>query len=314
MTTSVTHTCPSTGHASTQLEVTRAYRSAVTDSKTVAAALVTVLAWASAFVVTRAVAPHIHPGPLSLGRLATALVALGVPLFRAGWIRPAPRDWLLIGACGAAWLGLYNLALAGAARRLDAGTTAMLISVGPLLIALLASRFLGERLSRWLLVGAVVSMAGVALIAQASSSRASDHLGVLLCLAAAASYATGVVLQKVVLRRLPPLQITWMACAAGAIVCIPFAGQLRADLAGAPLSSILGVVYLGAVPTALAFTTWAYALARMDAARLGAVTYAVPPGAVVMAWLFLGEAPLPVQQIGGGLCLLGVAISRRRSR
>lgn len=139
----------------------------MTDSKTVAAALFTVLAWASAFVVTRAVAPHIHPGPLSLGRLAIGLLVLGVFLLRTGWVKPARRDWLLVGACGAVWFGFYNLALAGAARRLDAGTTAMLVSVGPLLIALLAARFLGERLSRWLLAGAVVSMAGVALIAQA---------------------------------------------------------------------------------------------------------------------------------------------------
>jgi drug/metabolite transporter (DMT)-like permease len=285
----------------------------VTDTKTFAAALFTVLAWASAFVVTRAVAPHIHPGPLSLGRLAVGLLILGLFLLRAGWVRPARRDWLLVGACGAVWFGLYNLALAAAARRLDAGTTAMLVNVGPLLIALLAARFLGERLSRWLLIGSVVSMAGVALIARASSSQgASDRVGVLLGLAAAATYAIGVVLQKVVLRRLPALQVTWMACAAGAIVCVPFAGQLRVDLSTAPPSVALGVLYLGVVPTALAFTTWAYALIRTDAGRLAAVTYAAPPGAVVMSWLFLGEAPLPIQLAGGGLCLIGVAISRRR--
>jgi drug/metabolite transporter (DMT)-like permease len=296
-----------------QLEVPRAYVPRMTDARTIAAAVFTVLAWASAFVVTRALAPHIDPGPLSLGRLAVGLLCLGLLLLRAGWVRPARRDWLLVGACGAIWFGLYNLALAGAARRLDAGTTAMLVGVGPLLIALLAARFLGERLSRWLLLGAGVSMVGVALIAQASSSRgASDRVGVLLGLAAAATYAAGVVLQKVVLRRLPALQVTWMACAAGAIVCLPFAGQLHADLSSAPLSTALGVLYLGVVPTALAFTTWAYALTRMDAGRLGAVTYAVPPGAVAMSWLFLGEAPLPIQLAGGGLCLLGVAISRRR--
>ncbi len=49
------------------------------------------------------------------------------------------------------------------------------------------------------------------------------------------------------------------------------------------------MVYLGVFPTALAFTTWAYALARTTAGRMGATTYAVPALVVLMSWLALGE-------------------------
>jgi hypothetical protein len=52
------------------------------------------------------------------------------------------------------------------------------------------------------------------------------------------------------------------------------------------------MVYLGVFPTALAFTTWAYALARTGAGRMGAITYLVPPISVVLGWLLLGGARL----------------------
>jgi drug/metabolite transporter (DMT)-like permease len=74
------------------------------------------------------------------------------------------------------------------------------------------------------------------------------------------------------------------------------------------------MVYLGAVPTALAFSTWAYALSRTDAGRLGATTYLVPPIVVLLGWLLLDEVPPALAVVGGLVCLAGVAVSRRRSR
>jgi drug/metabolite transporter (DMT)-like permease len=68
------------------------------------------------------------------------------------------------------------------------------------------------------------------------------------------------------------------------------------------------------VPTALAFTTWAYALARTSAGRLGVTTYLVPPVTILLSALLLGESPLALQLVGGAICLVGVALSRSRSR
>ena len=98
------------------------------------------------------------------------------------------------------------------------------------------------------------------------------------------------------------------------MTCLPFAGQLVGDVADAPLSATLNMIYLGVFPTALAFTTWAYALARTTASRMGATTYAVPALVVLMSWLALGEVPGLLTLAGGGLCLAGVAVSRSRAR
>jgi drug/metabolite transporter (DMT)-like permease len=278
-----------------------------------AAVVVTVLAWASAFIAIRAVGADLSPGALALGRLLVGTAVLAVLSLGRGWVAPTRGEWGLLAVCGIGWFAVYNVALNAAERHLDAGTTAMLVNIGPILIAVLAGVWLREGFPRWLVAGLAVAFAGVLLIGLAGRGSGGDLVGVLLCLVAAVTYAVGVVAQKPVLRRLPPLQVTATACAIGTVCCLPWAGALASDLAAAPASSVLGMVYLGVVPTALAFSTWAYALARTEAGRLGVTTYLVPPLVVLLSWLLLDEVPPALAVAGGAVCLAGVAVSRRRS-
>ena len=281
-----------------------------------AAIAFTILAWASAFVVIRGVTPFVGGGALALGRLAVGTVALGVlALIVRRWVRPTRRDWAGLVLYGVAWFGAYNVALNLAEHSLDAGTTAMIVNIGPILIAVGAGVFLGEGIPRWVVVGAAVAFLGVVLIgiAAGAASGGLDLSGVLWALLAAVTYATGVLAQKPVLRRIPAIQATFLGCAIGFVACLPFAGQLVSELAAAPPAALLGIAYLGVVPTALAFTTWAFALARMPAGRLGVSTYIVPPVAILLSLLFFGEVPALLAIVGGVICLVGVALSRRRS-
>ena len=72
------------------------------------------------------------------------------------------------------------------------------------------------------------------------------------------------------------------------------------------------MLYLGAFPTALAFTTWAFALSRTTAGRLGSTTYLVPAIAIVLGWFILDEAPPAVAMLGGAIAIAGVVIARSR--
>jgi drug/metabolite transporter (DMT)-like permease len=278
------------------------------------AVAITVLAWASAFVAIRAVGQSYAPGPLTLGRLVVGAVVLGVGLLVSRrWVRPNRREWALIVLCGLAWFTVYNIALNAAEQRVDAGTTAMLVNIGPILIALFAGLWLGEGFPRWLVIGALVAFAGAVLVGAAtSSSDRADLLGAVLCVVAAVTYAIGVLAQKPVLRRLPGLQVTFLACTVGVLACLPFTPGLIGDLATAPAGATAGLVFLGAVSTALAFSTWAYALARMDAGRLGVTTYVVPPITIALSAALLGEVPPVLALAGGAVCLIGVGLSRCR--
>ncbi|WP_329536572.1 DMT family transporter [Streptomyces sp. NBC_01450] len=285
------------------------------DPLAAGAATVTVVLWASAFVSIRSAGAAYSPGALALGRLLAGSVVLGAICLvrREGW--PPRAAWRGIAISGLLWFGFYMVVLNWGEQRVDAGTAALVVNIGPILIALLGSRLLGDAMPPRLLAGMAVSFAGaVAVGLSMSGEGGSSVLGVVLCLLAAVGYAAGVVAQKPALGRASALQVTTFGCLVGAAVCLPFAGQLVHDVADAPASATLDVLYLGVFPTALAFTTWAYALARTTASRMGATTYAVPALVVAMSWLFLDEIPGLLTLAGGTLCLAGVAVSRSRPR
>jgi drug/metabolite transporter (DMT)-like permease len=276
-----------------------------------AAAGITVLLWASAFVGIRAAGEDLSAGPLTLGRLLVGAVALGalVGLRRDAWPPRAALPRLL--ACGLLWFGAYNILLNAAEQRIDAGTAAMLVNVGPVILAVLAGVLLHEGFPRSLLTGCAIAFAGAIVIGLATSERSVDAgWGAVLCVAAAAAYAGGVVAQKPLLEHTSALQVTFLACVVGAVACLPFAPGLVSELGDAPVASAAWTVYLGVFPTAIGFTTWAYALKRTSAGKMGATTYLVPPIAVVLGWAILGETPPVLALAGGALCLAGVAVTR----
>jgi drug/metabolite transporter (DMT)-like permease len=285
------------------------------DRRALLAAGTTVLLWASAFVAIRDAGASFSPGALALGRLLAASIVL-VPVLllrREGW--PPRAAWPGILVSGVLWFGVYMVALNWGEREVDAGTAAMVVNVGPVLIALLSGWLLREGFPPRVFAGIAVSFAGTVVVGIATSSGgASSVLGVLLCVLAAVTYAGGVTGQKPALRHASAVQVTTFGCLVGLIACLPFAGQLMSEVGEAPARATLDVVYLGVFPTALAFVTWAYALARTTAAKMGTTTYAVPAVVVVMSWLLLAEVPSWLALAGGVLCLAGVAISRRRPR
>lgn len=289
------------------------------SAATLAAALFTVTIWASAFVGIRSAGRSLSPGALSLGRLLVGSLVLAILLTVRGerlprWKELKPVLPALL-TCGVLWFGVYNVALNAGEQRVDAGTAAMLVNVGPILIAILAGAILREGYPKALLTGCAVAFAGIVVIGLATSNGGrAGAAGVALCLAAAGAYAGGVITQKPVLRVLSPLQTIFLCCAIGTVVCLPFAPTLGRQVAAAHASAVAWVVYLGTFPTALAFTTWAFALARTSAGRLAAMTYLVSPLSILFGWMLLGESPPGLAFAGGALCLIGVAVTRRSAR
>jgi drug/metabolite transporter (DMT)-like permease len=297
------------------MTVAAAQNSTRSNRLAVGAGLVTVVVWASAFVGIRYAGRELSPGPLALGRLLVGSVALGVLMLVRR--EPSVRRPGLVGValCGVLWFGAYNVALNAAERRVDAGVASLLVNVGPLFIAILAGTVLKEGMGRLLLAGCAVSFAGVALIAVATSRHGvGSGWGAILCVFAAAVYAVGVVAQKPALRHGSPLAVTWLACTVGAVCCLPYAPSLLHQLGHVHTSAVVWTVYLGLVPTAIGFSTWAYALARTDAGKLGSITYLVPPIAVLLGWVFLAEVPPLLAVPGGILCLAGVGLARWQPR
>ncbi len=283
------------------------------DTPALIAGLVTVAAWGSAFVGIRAADRYLAPGALALGRLLVSTAILSVAALARRGPLPARRDLLAIAVYGIAWLGVYSVTLNAAERLVDAGTAAMIINSGPLLIALLAGAFLREGFPARLLTGCAVALAGCLVIGAATIHGARSGIGIALCVLAALAYAAAVVVQKPVLARVSPFQVTWLGCVAATIACLPFAPALGGDVRTASAAAIGWTIYLGAVPTALGFATWAFALRRASAGRTAALNYLIPVVAIALGWSVLGERPPVLALAGGALCLLGVYLARRRA-
>lgn len=274
------------------------------------AVAVTVLLWASAFVVIRWVGPYLSPGPLALIRLVFGTATLSVLFVIRRRRIPTGRPLLLSIVYGIAWFAGYTVLLNWAEHHLDAGTAAMLVNVAPILIALLAGLFFGEGLPKPLFAGMAVALVGVVLIGLATGGGSGDLLGLLLGLASAALYTAGMLIQKVVLRTADALTVTWTGCAAGLVATLPFLGQAIGEIASAPITATIGAALLGIGPTAIGFSLWAYAQSRMPTGRLAATSLIIPAVALILSALVLRELPPLLAIVGGALCLVGVAVSR----
>jgi len=286
----------------------------------IAAVAFTLVAWSSAFVAIRHLGEDVPPGSLSLGRLVIAVVALGAMVLvsvPAGRRRlPTRREWPLIALGGVSWIGIYNVALNESEQRIDAGTAALIIQIGPIIVALLATFFFQERLTKWLLIGLGVGFAGVVVIGRASSSGGNgDMIGVLLSALAAVTFAVGVISQKKLLGSgMTALEMTFWFYVVGTVACLPWTFELVGVVGDASAADLGWIFYLGIVPSALAFVTWAYALNRSDAGNFALSTFLVPFITTLMAWLFLGEVPPALAFLGGALCIVGVLLIRRKPR
>ena len=282
------------------------------DVSALVAGVFTVTLWGSAFVGIRAAGAAFSPGSLALARLLVSVVLLSaVALVRRDPI-PARRDLIAIAVYGVLWLAIYSTALNAAERIVDAGTAALLVNVGPIVVAILAGVFLQEGFPRRLFAGCAIAFVGCALIGFATAqTRSGAAIGIVLLAVAVLAYSTAIVVQKPVLARVPAFQVTWIGVVAATIACLPFAPALVAEVPKAGVGAIAWTIYLGAFPTAIGFASWAYALGRTRAGQLSTLTYLAPVVAVLLSWIMLGEAPPVVALVGGGLALAGVYYARR---
>jgi DME family drug/metabolite transporter len=269
----------------------------------------------------QALGPALDPLAVGASRIAIggallALVALAAAA--AGRVRlnpgAGPGAILLAGACVAVYQATFFVAVA------DTGVavgTVVAIGSGPAFAGLFASIFTGERLTlRWA-AATGLACAGVVLLVLGGggASGAVSAPGVGLALVSGAGYAGYAVASKRMLDAGgAPEAVMASVFGAGAILMLPLLAVVPAGGLTTPGGLTL-VLYLGAIPTALAYLLFARGLERTGASETATLTLAEPLTAAALGVIALGERPGLAAAAGAALVLGGLAVlAPRRGR
>lgn len=251
---------------------------------------------------------------LSIGflRLAFAVPAL----ILMSWSILGKRTWQVARADWH-WIGLIGVAIAGyqisyfAAVAQVGVTIAVLVALctAPVIVALLSSLFLGEALTRRVLLALGAALVGTVLLVGLPPDGAEQRrlfVGVLLALGAALSYALLALASRVLAGRYHPLQPITLGFSLGALLLLPCA--LGAGLVVTyPVSGWAWLAHLGLVPTALGYLLFFAGMRYTTATAASITTLLEPLTSALLAWLIFDERLGPLGLLGGTL-LLGAMV------
>lgn len=278
------------------------------QTTTVVAVIVTIVSWASAFPAIRAGLEAF--GPTELGALRFAIAAVPAALFLLVKRPPLPawNELWRFAVGGVFFVALYTVLLNYGELTVSAGAASFIINVSPIITAVLAMLVLGERFPLIAWAGTFVSFAGIGIIALGEGQGLNFNFGALLILGSALCTSVNTIVQKPLFTRHHPLTVSAWNMVIGALCLSPALPNGLAQMMVADSQPFWSVIYLGIVPSLVAYASWSMALSRLPASRASNYLYCVPPVATLIGFLWLGEVPGLLGVIGGVLALGGVAI------
>jgi drug/metabolite transporter (DMT)-like permease len=297
-----------------------------------------VLIWAGNYSLVKAVVSEIPPLAFNALRLAVASAVFGAgwlvslrldPVARRGGVsgaaasvlstrtRLSRRDWAviaglsLVGHCG------YQLCFITGIARTTAANSALISGGSPVAIALLSALVGHERISRVHWLGAALSLAGIYLVAGRGARLDGSSLGGdLLILVSVGCWAVFTVFSRPLLSRHSPLVVTAATMILGSAVFIPIAWPqvARTDWTRVSPLVIGATVASALLALNVSYLIWYTAVQRIGSARTSIFSNMVPPTAVAIAALAIGERIGPATWLGAGAVLGGVLLTRLAKR
>jgi drug/metabolite transporter (DMT)-like permease len=280
----------------------------------VIALALTVVGWASAFPAIRAGLTAF--GPLELGSLRFAIAAVPCAALLAFMrpARPTGREFVRLALRGLVCVSIYTVSLNIGEQTVSSGAASFIVNVSPILTAIWAMMMLGEKFGKIAWLGTALSFTGVTLVAISDSDSFKFDSGVLFILAAALCTSVDAVIQKPLFKRHNGITVACWSMIFAALFLTPGLPSAFAQFAQANGEARFAALYLGTVPSFIAYCGWSVTVSRFPAARAANFLYCIPPTATVMGFLWLGEIPALLGIAGGVLALVGVAVVNLRRR
>lgn len=286
----------------------------------VASLFAVTIAWGGAFVGIKVLVEDLGYIDLTIARFVfTSILLAGVfPFFKP----EAPiqrRDWPVLAILGALGVGGYHLSINYGELTVSAGVASLIVSSVPVMVALLAPVFIGERLTRRRGLGVTVALGGVVLLTLLGTPGAQLEVGSVLGAAvttlAPLAWAFNTVLSKPLAGRIGATPLTIIMVLLGTAMLLPLGGpRTIARLGALDVAGWLWLAYLVIPCTVGGYLAWFWALRQLDATRTAAFVYLVPLWALIWAWAVLGERLTVWTALGGALVLGGVYLVEGRRK
>lgn len=265
--------------------------------------------WGASYLFIRIAAPALGPFPLAGGRVALAGLVLWIGMRIAGQrpaIRENARKLLILGGLNAA---IPFSLIAAAELHVTASMAAMLTATAPMWSAVFSALWLGERIRPRRAAGLLLGVVGVAVLVgwSAIEMTTTAVLSILAVLVATCSYVLATIYAKRNLAGVPaPTLALGQQLGAAALLAVPAAA--RVPHAHPTTSSVLALVALAVVCTALAYLLFFRLVASIGPTKVSTVTYIIPVFGTTWGALFLGEPVTHGMIAGLGLILMSVVL------
>ena len=280
-----------------------------------AALLTAMLLWGSSFVAMKYAIGSLDPMLVVCVRMVIASICF-LPFLRSfSRLRPGRKQVLLLAAMGLCEPCLYFLFEAAALNLTSASQASLITTMLPLLVAVAAALFLGERLTRRIIIGLFVAATGAVWLSLAASvSVHAPHpvLGNFLEFMAMVTATGYIILLKKLSADLPPFFMTAAQSVIGAVFFSLI--LLITDIhlpAAIPMPALLSIIYLGTFVSVGAYGLYNFGVSRVPANQAAVFINLIPLWAVVLGVLLLGEKFTGWQFAAGLLIFAGVMITQQ---
>lgn len=282
-----------------------------------AAPILFLLLWSGGFAFARIGVEHSPPLTLLALRYWFAIVVLLVVL---AIVRPPvphrARDWGHLMVVGALVQGLYfSFSYLGFWLGVSAGTMAIIVSLQPILVGLLAPQFVAEHvgLARW--AGLVLGLIGAAMVILARSEvEVTSAVGLLCAAGALLSMTAGTLYEKRFGLHHHPVTSNTIQYLVGFVLVLPLALSVEHMEVNWTAEFAVALAYLVIGNSLIAVTLLLAMIRHGEAARVSALLFMVPPMAAFIAWALIGEAMPPSAWAGMAVAAAGVALATRKLR
>lgn len=286
----------------------------MTHKKALSALILTVILWGTSFVAIRQSMHDFSPGGLALLRYLIAAVAV-VPVYvlLPSRTKPTLKDLPVLFILGMLGIGIYNILLNIGETTTSAAIASFMISQGPVATITLAVIFLRERLTTLSWFGMVLSIGGIVLISH-GETQALGHFnhGIFYLIGAIMCAAVYSILQKPLLKRFQPLEITAWSIWFGTLTLAFYFPSLLQEMQHKTLIHFGWPTFLGIGSGVIGYACLAYGFKHFPASKAISFLFAMPFVSIIMGWIVLGEMPTLLSLLGGVLAMSGAFMVRTK--